>query len=398
VKSGPPARSVADQITHDMQWGATPIATFLGGCVAASADEEALAFRAGRRLGELGFAFQHGGYNGLMEHAARGAAESDARVVAVTLRGKEEWGAFNPYVTETIYARDMGARLAQLIGRAHVIVAAGGGVGTLHELTAALWYAGNIRPVPVVLLGPTADRLACFLHQEKWLYESPTRPLDFLHSALTESALNNLLGDIGSARRPAHVSDDSSLLRRLRQTASADGPYRLQSGGVLSTYFDPFRIASDPVLSAELADAMAARVNAQTDVVVGVELGGVILAANLAAALERPMLVVRTRPKLYGTAAQIEGVIKRGQRAIIVDDVVRTGQNVLRVNRLLADAGMTVRQAMCVTERPGEARSALRAHGIALAAILIDQGGGQGDADCAIERDEMASDVDPLRA
>jgi uncharacterized protein (TIGR00725 family) len=381
VKPERPARSVADKGSYGTWRTARPIATFLGGCVAASAEEEALAYGAGRRVGELGFTFQHGGYNGLMEHAARGAAGTDARIVAVTLRGKEEWGAFNRYVTETIYAKDMGARLAQLIGRADVIVAMGGGVGTLHELTAALWYAGNIRPVPVVLLGPTAYRLARFLRQDRWLYESPTRPLNFLHRALTESALCDLLGDIDSARRGACGTGESSLLRRLQQTACTNGPYRLESGGVLPTYFDPFRIAADPVLSAELAEAMAVRMNAQVDVVVGIALGGVILAANLAATLERPMLVVRTSPKHYGTAAQIEGVINRDQHAVVVDDVVRTGQHVLRVAGLLADAGVNVRHAMCVMERAGEGRAALWAHGISLTAMLTDRAGGQGDAD-----------------
>ena len=394
MKPGQPARSVADR-NHGARWDAAPIATFLGGCVAGSADET-LAFSAGRCLGELGFVFQHGGYNGLMEQAAKGAAEFGARVVAVTLRGKEEWGAFNPYVTETIYARDMGARLAQLIGRAQVIVAAGGGVGTLHELTAALWYAGNIRPVPVVLLGPTADRLARFLRREKWLYESPTRPLGFLHRALTDSALSELLTDIRSLLQPARTNGDSSLLRRLHQTASIDAPYALPSGNVLSTYFDPFRIAADPVLSAELADAMAVRVDPQADVIVGVELGGVILAANLAASLGRPMLVVRPSPKAYGTAAQIEGVIKPGQHAVIVNDVIRTGHNVLRVTRLLADVSVMVGQAICLMERPGRARAALREQGISLTAMLIDQSGGGGGR--ALERDGVASGADHLRA
>ncbi|MGH8902511.1 MAG: hypothetical protein ACRDYA_12735 [Egibacteraceae bacterium] len=73
-----------------------PVATFFGGCVPASAEEEELAYRAGRELGLLGFRLHHGGYNGLMEQAAKGAADVDAQVVAVTLRGKGEWGAFNP--------------------------------------------------------------------------------------------------------------------------------------------------------------------------------------------------------------------------------------------------------------------------------------------------------------
>ncbi|MGY5126440.1 hypothetical protein [Streptomyces nigrescens] len=73
----------------------------------------------------------------------------------------------------------------------------GGGVGTLHELTAALYYAGNIRPVPVWLAGPTALNLLSFLKQEGWLFETPTRPLGFITEIATTTdfadALTRLL-------------------------------------------------------------------------------------------------------------------------------------------------------------------------------------------------------------
>ncbi|WP_260867689.1 LOG family protein [Streptomyces sp. SAJ15] len=48
----------------------------------------------------------------------------------------------------------MGARLHAYLDDANLVVAMGGGVGTLHELTAALYYATTIRPLPVRLLGP----------------------------------------------------------------------------------------------------------------------------------------------------------------------------------------------------------------------------------------------------
>lgn len=159
--------------------GNRPTATFFGGVVPASEEEEQLAYGIGVALGAAGLVLQHGGYNGLMEQAARGAAAAGGQVVAVTL-ADVEWGEFNPYVTNVVRLPTMGERLHRFLDGTDLVVAMGGGVGTLHEFTAALWYSGNIRPVPLWLAGDTALRLSAFLKAERWVFESPTRPLGFL--------------------------------------------------------------------------------------------------------------------------------------------------------------------------------------------------------------------------
>ncbi len=170
-----------DQMVPAGRSAAPSTAVFFGGVVVASPQEEQLAETVGEALGAAGLALLHGGYNGLMEAAARGAATRGGTIRAVTLADKHaEWGDFNPYVTDSAHLPSLGARLDHSLGQADVVVAMGGGVGTLHELTAALYYAGNIRPVPVWVTGPTALRLLDFLREERWLFESPTRPLGFL--------------------------------------------------------------------------------------------------------------------------------------------------------------------------------------------------------------------------
>jgi uncharacterized protein (TIGR00725 family) len=177
-----PADQAPPSVGSQGGWGSSGrTAVFFGGVVPASLDEERLAEAVGTALAAEGFALAHGGYNGLMEAAARGAAAKGGRICAVTLSGKRaEWGPFNPHVTEAVHLGSLGARLDHYLGAADLVVAMGGGVGTLHELTAAIHYAGSIRPVPVWLVGPTALLLLAFLRREKWLFESPTRPLDFL--------------------------------------------------------------------------------------------------------------------------------------------------------------------------------------------------------------------------
>jgi uncharacterized protein (TIGR00725 family) len=186
-------------MTSDAPDGPRPTATFFGGVVPASEQEKRLAYGIGVALGEAGLVLRHGGYNGLMEEAARGAATTGSQVVAVTLTNVD-WGEFNPHITDAVRLPTMGERLHRFLDDTDLVVAMGGGVGTLHELTAALWYSGNIRPIPVWLAGDTALRLLTFLKAERWLFESPTRPLGFLREipdlATFERELAALLHDL----------------------------------------------------------------------------------------------------------------------------------------------------------------------------------------------------------
>ncbi len=177
-------------------------AAFFGGVVPACAEEERLAEQIGQALGSAGWRLLHGGYNGLMESAARGVVSGGGQVTAVTLDGKHaEWAPFNPHVGAAVYARSVGARLDHYLDQADVVVGMGGGVGTLHELTAAIYYAGAVRWLPVVLAGPTVRRLLEFLLRERWLFCSPTRPLDFLTPVASAQAFAACLDELCTSTR-----------------------------------------------------------------------------------------------------------------------------------------------------------------------------------------------------
>ncbi|WP_199790973.1 hypothetical protein [Streptomyces sp. FXJ7.023] len=85
--------------------------------------EEPLAQAAGAALARAGYALRHGGYNGLMEAAARGAAPHGVPVTAITLADRPDWGAFNPFVTATVHAPTMAERLHAYLDDADLVVA-----------------------------------------------------------------------------------------------------------------------------------------------------------------------------------------------------------------------------------------------------------------------------------
>ena len=121
-------------------------------------------------------------------------------------------------------------------------------------------------------------------------------------------------------------------------------PYTLASGLVSPSYIDCRTIISYPRIRAALMDFMVARVMADAgfeafDVVAGGETAGIPFGAWVAERMELPMIYVRKKPKGYGKNAQIEGVLKEGQRVLLVEDLTTDGGSKLKFVQALRDAG-----------------------------------------------------------
>jgi uncharacterized protein (TIGR00725 family) len=90
----------------------------------------------GRLLAERGAMLVCGGRGGAMEAACRGAKEADGLTVGI-LPGSDRSGA-NPFV-DVVLPTGLGeARNALVVGAADVVIAIGGGYGTLSEIALAL--------------------------------------------------------------------------------------------------------------------------------------------------------------------------------------------------------------------------------------------------------------------
>ena len=110
-------------------------------------DEEtaALARAVGRGLAESGFTVVTGGEGGAMEHASHGAREAGGTVVGV-LPGTDRARA-NVHADVTVVTGIGHARNLSVVASGDVLVAVGGGWGTLSEIALA-----GVLGRPVVLL------------------------------------------------------------------------------------------------------------------------------------------------------------------------------------------------------------------------------------------------------
>lgn len=118
---------------------------------------------------------------------------------------------------------------------------------------------------------------------------------------------------------------DPSLPEAVRAVASLKGEFRLRSGRISSTYFDKYRFEADPVLLRRVAAAMIPLLPQGSEVLAGLELGGVPIATAMSLATGLPAAFVRKQAKDYGTCLAVEGSDVVGKRVVLVEDIITTG-------------------------------------------------------------------------
>ena len=100
-----------------------------------------LAYSVGKLLAQAGFGIANGGYAGVMEASAAGAAKAGGLVTGVTCRAFKSAMA-NEYITKEIVTETLDQRIDTLIKAGDAFVVLPGGTGTLLEL-AKVWELKN---------------------------------------------------------------------------------------------------------------------------------------------------------------------------------------------------------------------------------------------------------------
>jgi orotate phosphoribosyltransferase len=143
------------------------------------------------------------------------------------------------------------------------------------------------------------------------------------------------------------------LAERLIKASELQGDFILSSGKRSSVYFDKFRFLADPALLEELAGAVRALLPEGVTHLAAPEGAATLLLAAVGIETGLPMVVVRKEPKAYGTGAQVEGLLSRGARVALIEDVSTTGHQVERAARTLESQGAVVEGIILALDRGG---------------------------------------------
>lgn len=126
----------------------------------------------------------------------------------------------------------------------------------------------------------------------------------------------------------------SELARRIADISTLEGEFLLRSGQISNLYFDKYRFEGDPLLLKPLAQAMTSLLPSDTEILAGLELGGVPLVTAISLETGLPAAFVRKAAKTYGTCRAIEGQDIAGRKVTFIEDVISTGGAVADAHQL----------------------------------------------------------------
>jgi orotate phosphoribosyltransferase len=163
---------------------------------------------------------------------------------------------------------------------------------------------------------------------------------------------------------------DPTLAADINARCRLTGEFTLRSGQVADTYFDKYLFEADPVLLDRVATQMLDLLPEDTELLGGLEMGGIPIATMVSSITLKPALFVRKNAKEYGTCKLAEGPDVAGRRVTIIEDVITTGGAVRDATNALRAAGAIVETVVCAIDRSPAGENPLADVGLEVRAVL----------------------------
>ena len=155
--------------------------------------------------------------------------------------------------------------------------------------------------------------------------------------------------------------------------------FRLASGLTSPYYVDCRALMAQPSARALVAGLAWQRLNhLPIDCIGGLEIGAISIATTIsdyaytaAPRQEWGTFVVRKQPKDHGLGKLIEGTVKSGDCALIVDDVLTSGGSLLKAVAAARGAGLVVTHTLVIVDRKEQdGRRKVEDEGLTLLSLL----------------------------
>jgi orotate phosphoribosyltransferase len=153
----------------------------------------------------------------------------------------------------------------------------------------------------------------------------------------------------------------------LNSEAIKIGDFVLTSGKRSSYYVDIKEAATDPEVLKAISVEISKNITAQK--VAGMELGAVPLVVSVSLLRNIPYVILR-KERSHGTKKLTVGKIGVGEEIDMIEDVVTTGNSLLKAINIVRDNGGVVRRAVCVVDRMDGGSELMRENGVDLIPLL----------------------------
>jgi len=147
----------------------------------------------------------------------------------------------------------------------------------------------------------------------------------------------------------------AEIAKRIYNAAHITGHFTLRSGQISHEYFDKYLLEAEPDLLMAIAETMKPLIPTETEVLAGLEMGGIPVVTALSITCGMKSAFVRKKAKEYGTCKLAEGSAIGGKRVCIVEDVVTTGGQIIESAKELRARGAIIDTVLCVILRDEKA-------------------------------------------
>lgn len=130
-----------------------------------------------------------------------------------------------------------------------------------------------------------------------------------------------------------------------------DDPFTWSSGWNSPIYCDNRLTLRYPEIRSKIADHIVSFIEdkyAGVEVITGTATAGIPHAAWVADRMNKPMAYVRSKAKAYGMGNQIEGGVEKGEKTVVIEDLISTGGSVLSVVEALKFIGADIQAVISI--------------------------------------------------
>ena len=148
------------------------------------------------------------------------------------------------------------------------------------------------------------------------------------------------------------------------------GRFTLHSGRISPIYIDLRLLVSFPEALRQVAVAYSRLLeNLTFDILSAYPYAALPIGTAIALETGIPLIYPRKTAKRYGTGRQVEGKWEVGQTAVVIEDLITSGDSILQAVASLKAAGLQVRDAVVLIDREQGGREALAGQGYELHAV-----------------------------